>query len=133
MPPGHWKRDLEAQAVRERREALRFALDRQILRTDIAAFGEAEGRCMIFFRDRAQQIVVAVEDHAAVRTKPLEKLELGFQDSLAGAEILDVHRADVRNNGNVRLRNARQNGKLPEMVHAHFQHRRLAVRRKAKD
>ena len=41
--------------------------------------------------------------------------------------MLGVHRADVRDDGNVRLRNAREVRHLAEMVHSHFQHRDLHI------
>lgn len=99
----------------------------------VAALGQAEAHGVIPRGQRPQQGVVPVEDHASAGTQALEDLKLGAEDALARAEIFDVHRADVRDHGQVRLRDAREHGQLAEVVHAHLEHGRLAVRLQPQD
>ena len=77
--------------------------------------------------DVPQQGLVTVEDADAVFRHAAEDLELGLQDALAGAQVLDVHGADVGDDGDIRPRDGGQVGHLAEVVHAHFEHGDLGV------
>ena len=75
--------------------------------------------------DIPQQRLVAVENAESASRHTLHDLELGLQNSLAAAEILNVCSSDVCDDRNVRLCNAGQVFHLTEVVHAHLQHRDL--------
>ena len=75
-----------------------------------------------------QQRLVAIQNQMSLRPQALQDLHLGFQDSFPGAQILNVHGADVGDDRNVRLGNGGQVGHFPKVVHAHLQHRHLHVR-----
>jgi len=80
-----------------------------------------------------EQRLVSVEDAVAVFGQAAQDLQLGLQDALARAEMLDVHGADVRDDGDVGPRDRGEIGHLAEVVHAHLQHRDLGVARDGHD
>ena len=80
-----------------------------------------------------KQRLIAVEHAHAARQHIMHDLQLGLQDALPRAEMLDVHRADVGNQRNVRLCDLRQIFHFAEVVHAHFEHGNLGVPRHIHD
>ena len=121
----------EASPLRQRGKAHGFVAGLNLHRANIAVLEQAEANRLA--PDRLQHIVVPVENCRSAGAQPLEDFQLRLQDSLSRAEIFNVHRADVRNDGNIRLGNARQNGQLAKVVHTHLQHRRLAVLRQSEN
>ena len=69
--------------------------------------------------------VVAVEQKGGAGPKPVEQLELRFQDPLLGAQRLHMGHADFGDDSKGRGRRLRQAGDFPEIAHPHLQHRRL--------
>ncbi len=72
--------------------------------------------------------LVSIKDDAAARLQALQDLQLGLQNPLPASQIFNVHGANVVDDRNVRPGNLGQVGHLPEVVHAHLQHRHLTVR-----
>ena len=95
-----------------------------ILNPDSAAFVATE---VLQLLDRSlgevpEHHIVAVEDQQTVFCHAFQNFQLGLADTLNGAQMLNVHGADVHDDGNIGGANGRQVSHFPKMVHTHFQH-----------
>ena len=80
-----------------------------------------------------QQRLIAVEDGFAPRHEALQDLHLRAEDALPGAQMLDVHGADVVDQRHIGPGDGREVRHFAEMVHAHFHDCHLAVGLDGKD
>ena len=111
--------DHEAHSVLQLLNVGRDYVAGRILNAEIAFFVSA------VVSNVPQQRLVSVENAEAAFRHAAQDLQLRLQNSLAAAEMLNVHRADVGDDRKVRSCDIRQVFHLSEMVHAHFEHRDL--------
>ena len=104
--------------------------DDRVHAPDGAVFAKPEiGHGMLAAEGGGQVLVIAVEQHRGIFRHALQNFQLGLQDALLGAQMLDVHGADVDDHRQIGFPDLRQVGHLPEMVHAHLQHGDLGILR----
>ncbi len=84
-------------------------------------------------REMAELRIVAVEDRGAVAFEAEKDFRLGVGDLGQRAEEFEMHRRDGGDDGDVRARQSRQRLDLAGVVHPHFQHGVLRVRRTARE
>ena len=77
----------------------------------------------------AKQGIVAIEQQHSPLAHALRDFQLGLPDSLLRTQELDMGGTDVDNHCHIRMGDIRKVRNLPEVVHAHFQHRYLRIRR----
>ena len=69
-----------------------------------------------------QQGLVAVENGGPAGRQTLQDLQLGLADALPGAQVFDVHGADVGDDGHLGPGDPGEPGELSGVVHAHLHH-----------
>ena len=74
-----------------------------------------------------EQRFIAIEHRRAARAQAFQNFQLRIADALARAEKFDVCRADIGNDGDIRLCLHSHAGNFLEIRHAHFHNCRLCV------
>ena len=79
------------------------------------------------FPDRAELVVIAVQDNMALRADKIQHLRFGAQDPVPVAQKFQMSRPDIGDHPSVRSCDGRKSGHLSEMVDAHLQNSDLML------